>query len=396
MHICFLCDEYPPGPHGGIGSLTQTMGRRLVARGHRVSVVGIYRQSGAAVEDDHGVRVVRLPHSRLPWTGFLVHGVRLRRALRRLHAEWPIDVVEGSELSFALLPRRSPWARVIRLNGGHHFFATTLGRHPRPWRSWLERRSFARADHLCAVSEFVAKVTRPLLALGERPIEILPNPVADDYFRRDRTDGDAGLIVFVGTLCEKKGVRQLVLALPKVVAAVPEARLQLIGRDTVDRASGVSFAERLRGLLPPELAARLEFTGHLGRAEVVRRLAQADVAAFPSHMESQGLVIVEAMAGGKAVVTSRTGPGPEIVEHGLSGLLCDPHDPTSIADQLISLLTNPALKHALGRAARQRAADVFSEAALYPRAESFYRRCADASRGDAASVADDAVRVEVR
>jgi glycosyltransferase involved in cell wall biosynthesis len=395
MHICFLCDEYPPGPHGGIGSLTQTLSRRFVTRGHRVTVVGIYAVPHVEVEDDLGVRVIRLPHSRLPWTGFLVHGFRLRRALRRLHAESPIVVMEGPELGFALLWRRSPWARVIRLNGGHHFFATTLGRRPRPWRSWLERRSFARADNLCGVSEFVANVTRPLLRLTG-PIEILPNPVDVDHFRPGAGAAEPGLIVFVGTLCEKKGVRELVQALPQVLAAVPGARLQLIGRDTRDPASGSSYTGLLRDLLPAELASRLEFVGHVDRTELVRRLARADVTVFPSHMESQGLVIVEAMACGKAVVTSKAGPGPEIVDHGVSGLLCDPYDPASIARQVISVLTNPTLKAALGHAARQRVVDVFSEDVLLPRAEAFYQGCADARRGESAAPADRTARAEAR
>lgn len=379
MHICFLCDEYPPGPHGGIGSLTQTMGRAMVARGHRVTVVGIYRVPHRKEDADQGVRVIRLPHSPLPWTGFIVNGARLRAALRRINDDTPIDMIEGPELGFAMLPRSFPSAKVIRLHGGHHFFAVTLGKKPRPWRSWLERRSFSRADHLCAVSHFVADVTRPLLHLGTTPIEVLPNPVDTSHFQPSPETPADGLIVFMGTLCEKKGVRQLVQALPAVLGTVPNARLMLLGRDSHDPVSGGSYAEMLRTLLPHEQTQRIEFAGHVGRGELPAVLARASVAVFPSHMESQGLVIVEAMASGKAVVTTGTGPGPEIVEDGVSGLLCDPHVPASIAQQIIAVLTNSDLRTRLGAAARIRAVNVFSEEALVARTEAFYARCVESA-----------------
>ncbi len=375
MHIGFLCDEYPPGPHGGIGSFTQTMGRSLVARGHSVTSVGVYKIPKLQIDYDNGVRIVRIPHAQVPWSGAVVHGFRLRKMLRQLHAETPFDVLEGPELSLWMIPRHYPWAKVIRLNGGHHFFSATLGKAPRPWRSWMERRSFAHADHLCAVSKFVIDVTRPMLHLEGRPVEILPNPIDTNLFQPTTTPVEPGLITFVGTLCDKKGVRELVLAMPQVLKAVPHARLRLIGRDSRDPVSGGSYTDMLRGLLPAAQMSRIEFTGHIGRAELPSYLALSDVMTFPSHMESQGIVIVEAMACGKAVVTTGTGPGPEIVEHGISGLLCDPHDPASIAEQLIAALTDRELNARLGRAARERAVNVFSEQALMSRTETFYERC---------------------
>jgi glycosyltransferase involved in cell wall biosynthesis len=304
-----------------------------------------------------------------------VNGARLRRELARIHAEAPISLIEGAEAAFAMIPRAFPVPKVIRLNGGHHFFAVTLGKKPRPWRSFIERRSFRRADHICAVSQFVADQTRPLLGLDGRPIEVLPNPVDVHHFQPTATPVVDGEMVFVGTLTEKKGVRQLVLAMPRILEAAPHARLVLVGRDTPDPADGGSYAAMLRSLLPPALASRIEFKGHVSRGDLPGILARASVAVFPSHMESQGLVIVEAMAAGKPVVTGMLGPGPEIVEHGISGMLCDPHDPESIADQVVTLLGDSALRARVGLAARVRAEQVFSENALVARTESFYARC---------------------
>ena len=382
MRICLLCNEYPPGPQGGVGSVTRTLGRALVTRGHHVTVVGTYPPERAGVEDDRGVRVVRLAHTRVRGAGFVANGARLGRTLWSLHRESPFDVLEGPESSLAMVPKGLPAEKIIRMHGGHHFFAVTLGAAPRPWRSWLERRSFGRADALCAVSRYVGETTRGLLGLGGRPIEVLPNPVDVSLFRpRPEIPEEPGVVLFAGTVCEKKGVRQLVQALPAVIEAVPHARLVVAGRDWTDPGTGESFTEGLRRLVPPGLADRVDFLGRVEHDDLPALIARSQVCAFPSHMEAQGLVVVEGMAMGKAVVASRTGPGPELIDDATSGLLCDPYDPASIAERVVRLLKDPGLRRRVAAGARERAVGCFSVDVLAGRNEAFYERCLGSRNG---------------
>ncbi len=376
MHVCFLCNEYPPGPHGGVGSFTQTLARALARRGHQVTAIGFYPQGRAGEENDEGVRVLRLPHAELPGTGFVVNGARLRGALRQLHQQSPIDIIEGPEISLAVIPEDFPAAKLIRMNGGHQFFAATLGAQPRRWRSWLERRSFAHANHLCAVSNYVAETTRQLLHLGNRPIEILPNPVDTTRFQ-PQSPGleEDGLILFVGTVCEKKGVRQLVEAMPQIVAAAPHSRLWVAGRDWHDPQTGESFIEKLRGMIPPELADKVIFKGRIEHAQLPGLMAKASVCVYPSHMEAMPLAWLEGLAMGKAIVASETGPGPEAIEDGVSGLLCNPHEPSSIAEKILRLLKDGELRRRLAQQARKRAVNLFSVESLTARNEEFYAHC---------------------
>lgn len=375
MHICFLCNEYPPGNHGGVGSFTQTLGRALVKRGHKVTVIGVYPAERAGEEDDEGVHVVRLPHSRVKGTGFLVNGMRIRHALSRIHTNSPIDVIEGPELSLAPLPRDFFARRIIRMQGGHHFFSITLGQKPRLWRSWLERRSFARADAFCAVSRFVAETTRRFLGLGNLPIEILPNPVDTELFHpRPDITPVPGRIVFVGTLCEKKGIRQLVQAMHEIVRCVPQAHLIAVGRDWRDPRNGSSYLEALRLTIAPEVRERIAFPGPMPREQLPELLATAEVCVYPSHMEALGIVCLEGMAMGKPIVASKTGPGPEVIEDMESGLLCNPFDPRSIAGKVITILCDPNLRQYLGQNARLRAVEQFSVQVLVNRNVAFYRR----------------------
>jgi glycosyltransferase involved in cell wall biosynthesis len=376
MHVCFLCNEYPPGQHGGIGSFTQTLGRRLAQQGCQVTVLGFYSVASVQHEDDQGVEVRRLPHTRLRGVSLWVHGLRLRRELCRLAAAGPLDVVDGPENAFAAVPPTAPGCKIIRMNGGHHFFATTLNRQPALWRAWLERRSFAHADHLAAVSRFVAETTRRLLHLGNVPIEILPNPVDTEHFRpMPQVPVMPGLIGFVGTLCEKKGIRQLVQAMPEIVAAVPEARLMACGRDSADQATGKSFRQTLQASLSSETVCRVTFAGHVENARLPVELAAAQVLVYPSHMEALPVAWLEGMAMGKPVAAGNAGPGPEIIQDGVIGLLCNPHDPHSIAAAVIRLLQDRPLAERLGAAARQRVTQEFSVERLVQKNQNFYRRC---------------------
>ena len=376
IHIVFLCNEYPPDPHGGIGSFTQTMARALTARGHKVTVVGFYTRKQELCERDSNVTVIRLPHTRIPGSGLITNAKRLAWELERIHAESAIDIIEGPENSMALVPKSFPAAKVIRMHGGHHFFFTTLGKKPRLLRSWIEKRSFRNADHLCGVSKFVAETTRDLLHLGDRPIEVLPNAVNVTQFRpHPHLEEERGLIVFVGTVCEKKGIIQLVQAMAQIVGAVPEAHLCVVGRDSIDPKTGGSFTEQLRQLMPSELKSHVEFRGPVEHALIPELLAKAEVLVYPSHMEAIGIALIEGLAMGKGMVIGHAGPAPEVVENGVSGLLCDPYSPVSIADSVIMLLKDQQLRNRMGARARQRAVDLFSLDTIVKRNEAFYRRC---------------------
>lgn len=382
MHICFLCNEYPPGRHGGVGTFTQTLGRSLVARGHQVTVLGVYKGATGREDDDRGVRVIRLGHSGLPKTGFLINGRRIRQELAKIHLETPIDILEGPELSLASISNSFPAVKIIRMNGGHHFFSVTLGKKPRPWRGWLEKRSFSHADRVSAVSHFVAETTRDLLKLNGAKIEILPNPVDVSKFHPlNEVTEEPGLLVFAGTVCEKKGIRQLVQAMPSILEAVPHARLLVLGRDWHDPQTGQSFTAYLRTLIPPHIKSHIIFEGSVDNSILPTYLARAQVCLYPSHMEALPLAWLEGLAMAKAIVASRTGPGPEVIEDGASGLLCDPYDPKSIAEKVIALLKDERLRGHLGAEARARAVNHFSIDTLVKKNEAFYRECLKERRG---------------
>jgi len=376
MHILFLCNEYPPFPHGGIGAFVQMMARQLVKSGHRASVVGFSTVAEFRQENDLGVNIYRFPKNSKGKLGLVQGYFELSKFINKLNSHGAIDLIEGSELSFGLLPGRLPAKKIIRIHGGHHFFSMTLGQPKRLSTSMIERYSFKRADYFCAVSHFAAETTRKLMGIKNRPIEILPNPVDIQLFRPfPEIPEQDGLIVFTGGLRKKKGIIQLLLAMPKVFEEYPFAHLRIYGADTKDRLTNQSFLQILKNEIEPAIASKIEFRGAVPHDDLPRINALASVLVYPSWMETQGIVVIEGMASGKPVVASQTGPGRELIEDGISGLLCNPHDPDSIADSLKHFMSDRKIRTIVGSNARKRAKELFSLDVLIPRNIKFYEDC---------------------
>lgn len=370
MHICFACSEYPPAPHGGIGSFIQTLGRELVKRGHLVSAIGMYGYGPhlAGEHNDMGVRVIRVPSTGLPLLRILPNRLRQRKAYFDLHRETPIDIVEGSEAAFARIGGGLPGLKLLRMHGGPAFFGIRSVKQLR-----AERWSFRIADEICAVSQCVADGTKQILGLADRHVEVIPNPVnVDEFYPPADGSEEEGLLVFTGTVIERKGIRQLIEAMPAIVAAVPSAHLEVYGGENVPEPT-VPFAKVLADSLPPEIGARVSWKGRVSRAILPDALRRASVCVYPSHIEAMPIGWLEGLATGKAVVASKTGPGPEIINDNITGLLCDPTDPRSIAEKVIRLLKDAEERRRLGAAARKLCVERYSLPALVERNIAYYQ-----------------------
>lgn len=330
----------------------------------------MYPDAYAGVSQDQKVNVIRLSRRGLPIIRLAVNRGKFARALSSLHEDHPIDIVEGGEMEFWILTRSLPGKKLLRMHGGPTFFETGVR-----IQAWKERWALHVAEHLCAVSHCVAEGTRRVLNLGDRPIEVIPNPIDTSLFvpgSRSVPEED-GLILFVGTVAERKGIRQLIQAMPHILAAVPHARLEVYGGEVIDPAPPAPLTAELIRSMPPEVAERVEWKGRVDRRILTQAIQRANVCVYPSHMEAMPIAWLEGMAAGKALVVSKTGPGPEIVDDGVSGLLCDPREPKSIAQQTIRLLRDASLRCRLGATARQIAVERYSLDKIVERNLSYYQ-----------------------
>lgn len=377
MHICFLTGEYPTKgmPQGGIGSFVYTLAHKLVENDILVTVIGLYPIDKEIIEIEDGIRIVRLPLCKRRWASFLQNNKILSDKLKELcQSDNPIDILEGSELSFAFMSGKMPFKKVIRMHGGHHFFAVTLGNRPVFWRGWQEKQSFKNADYVCAVSDYVAKTTKELLHLA-CPIKTIYNPIElNEFYQANPDKAIYHTVLFVGTVCEKKGVRQLILSLQYLIDKYPDIHLNIAGRDWYNKEIP-SYIGKLQKEMPVDLLQHVTFLGPVEHNDIPKLIETAQICVYPSLMESFGIAWIEALAMGKPLVGSKIGPAYEIFKDGETGLLCDPYSPESVAEKISYYFENELLAVEIGSKARKDIINRFSVDNLVQENIVFYKSC---------------------
>lgn len=382
MHLLIVCEEFPPAPHGGTGSSYQDLALAIASKGHAVTVVGIsttedIRSTRRDVQS--GIEVLRMP--RAPTRLGAVLGAeeerwRLKRAIKEIHRRRPIDLVEASDYN-GWLSRGggiSGVPNVVRIRGSNLFFDAELGRESSPVEKRHEYASLVRADNLASVSEYAARRTLEVVGFPHLDCEVIPNAVDTDWFSPGSvTQGEDGLIVFVNSISERKGVGALLQAFALVSRNFPASRLVLVG-DCGDGRLHPHLERALAGLAI-EVRERVKLVGRVSRAEVRDWLRRAAVCCYPSRMETFGIAALEALSVGKPTVFTKLGPGPEVIEHERTGLLCDPYRPTDIAACLERFLRNPEFAEGIGLRARADVLNRFSIEAWTKKNLDFYRRC---------------------
>ena len=345
MHICFLTNEYPKEgfPHGGLGTFVKTIAEELVSKNIQVSVVGLNYNPIDETEQLNGVTVIRIKRSKVKGLAWFFNSKNIGKTIDAIHRKAPIHIIEGPELSLAFLPKIKDIKYIIRLHGGHHFFAEGENRGINWWKGFQEKRSFKKADAFIAVSNYVKSHTAKFLSYHNKPIEVIFNPINSQLFQPLETAIEVSNITFAGTICEKKGVRQLIQSFPMVKEKFPNVILNLYGRDWLFP-DGSSYIKMLQEIELPKIgniSKDIIFHGAVSYNEIPSAYAKAAVCVFPSHMETLGLVAPEAMVMEKPVIFTKLGPGPEVIADGETGWLCNPHEPKEIANTIIQVLSNP-------------------------------------------------------
>ena len=390
MRLLYIANEYPPAPHGGIGIFVRSLAQSLAHEGHEVAVAGLdpgRRQTTQYLEE--GVRVLRLAPEyatgpRLQWgrydlsPGIITGRVFLSRQVARFAREFRPDLVESHDwcgpLWFA--PLRP---LIVRLHGAHTLQARHRGARPGRVLRFLERRNVQAADALIAVSEHIGRATLAALGLPNKPFEVIYHGVDCNRFRPLAAPKDPGEILYVGTIHERKGVRELFSAVRQVLAEVPGSHVTVVGR-LPSGSDGATLTRQLITSLPAAARRRVRFAGPLPHEELPKVYSRAAAVVFPSRFEAFGLARAEAMACGAAVVTAPHTSGPELIEHENSGLLADPANPIELAEAIVRLLRDHSLRRRLGEQARRRALERFNLAAQVQRNVAFYEKVVANSR----------------
>jgi glycosyltransferase involved in cell wall biosynthesis len=362
LRICFLIDELATA-----GTETQLLALiRRLDRGRFAPYLCLLRGDrprSRALEPDDCV-VSRLGVGSLCRPSTMAKMFRFARWLRREQ----IDVLQAYFPDSSYFGLTAAWLAGVpqrirtRNNVGH-------------WLTPLHRRLGRVLNRLTTTTIANCRAARDALLEAERPspesVIVLENGVDLERFLAVRplltTAPASACVGAVANLRHVKGLDVLVRAVAKLSATHPGLRMQVAGEgeargDLEREAAALRISECV--LLPGAISNIPEFLGRL------------DVAVLSSRAEGMSNAVLEYMAAGRPIVATAVGATPELIEDGVHGLLVPPGDDTALAAAIGRLLEDRELACRLGDAARRRAVERYSRAAMVRRFEEFYRKLA--------------------
>ncbi len=408
--MLLISREYPPFVGGGIGTYTVRMARALARQGREPVVVTVGDVDHPTVEEDGGVRVVRLPFLAYvelepDWAGprpsilaspsgpachaafWAFHRESVLAMQLREHLPWLLETFKpraieapdtGALLWFILNERRlgrgplagmgrdgppvlvhlhSPTAWIEELQGG-----------PQPGRAMAELRSMERdvlrwADGVACPSRALAEWTKRWEPPIDGKIRVTPYPLGE------KIDVDAPtpakpIALFVGRMERRKGFDTLAEALGMLGDRTP--RLRVAGRDTFDWVTNEHFGE---AAIKRHLTAhdRIDLLGELEPQDLSQQRRECAFGVIPSPNDNFPNTCMEAMAAGQITIAARAGGMAEMVEDGVSGLLFTPEDASDLARAIErAVAMSREQREAMGRAARERIASICGDEAVVP------------------------------
>ena len=398
MNVALLTREYPPDVYGGAGVHVEYLARELAAL---VDVTVHCWGDDRPLAGPGEPKVV----AHRPWEALSGSSAHLA-ALQAVSIDLTMAAgVEGAEVVHSHTWYAQFGGHLAKLIYGIPAVCTVHSLEPmRPWKeeqlgggyavsSFCERVSLEAADAIVAVSsEMRRDVLACYPAIDPDRVRVIYNGIDAEVYKPDPAthvlerygiDPDKPSVVFVGRITRQKGVTYLCDAALEIH---PSAQLVLCAGAPDTPEIGAEIAAKV-DRVRAERGNVIWLEQMLPKREVIQILSHATVFVCPSIYEPLGIVNLEAMACETAVVATRTGGIPEVLEDGVTGLLVpfEPRDDGSrapvdperfavdIAARVNELVRDPERAAEMGRAGRRRAIDHFSWRAIAEQTVELYR-----------------------
>jgi phosphatidyl-myo-inositol alpha-mannosyltransferase len=367
VKIGIVSQSYYPR-YGGVTENVHHTAVELRRRGHDVTIITSHFRKGEA---NHADGVERIGYNVLiPFNGAFVDlalGLRLRSQLRALFRSYEFDLLHTHAPLVPTLPLMAiqaascPQVGTFHTTGGPSRMLDLARFYLAPVVEKLDARiavSTTARDYAASWFPGVYRVIPNGVDIERFHPSVLPFPV---WKEKDRVN-----LLFVGRLDPRKGAHHLIAAMPEIVRRTRgRARLLIVG-DSYLR-------PRLEASVPTAIREHVVFLGHVPSADLPRWYATGDIFVSPaSGNESFGIVLIEAMASGRAVVASDIPGYRSVVTPGQNGLMVPPGDVAALAETLVSLVDDCARRRTLAENGRARSVE-FSWPRVTDQIEGVYR-----------------------
>ena len=356
MHIVLVCREYVGSIRsGGIGSYMEEIAKAYLDIGHKVTIVTASDDTRKEYEyvSSDGIKIIYLSGGDFVVEKYeswkykklrcIYRFISYRKKIRQVLKSIPdIDIVEVADYGAeALFISDINVPVVIRLHTPQSLSISNLEVvRPKWWQIHrimpirAEKKILEQARYITACSNAVLNWVAEHFDISYAYTEVINNPISrpsNIQIKKKDTYNAEKVIFYAGTICETKGVGDLVDACNILRTHGVSIRLKLAGK-------GGSYLTALQKRAENNKWTWIEFLGTLSRDKVYENYVNADVCCFPSWWENMPMVCLESMALGAIVVSTDSGGTSEIITDGYNGFLTSRQNPESLFKTLSRVL----------------------------------------------------------
>lgn len=353
MKIALTTDSFVEG-QGGVSTAVAALARNLRQCGHEVMVYTAadpsHEHSDLDVVGLRALRYERLPGGRAPMAP-----ISLVQELADFH---PAVIHNHSMGSMGLQSLAAARLLGIPILGTCHVFLAGFLKYApisldgvplTKDLAWRYTTTFF--NHFPLVTTPSAAMQRELVANGLKvPVTVISNGVDTDLFSTaSRMEDDAShqpVVLHVGRLGYEKRVDMVIRAFFRLANDFPKARLMIVG-------DGSERTNLQASVNESGLSGQVDFVGAVPHSQLPTVYSQADIFVTASTIETQGLVVLEAMSSGLPIVGVDALALPELIHHEVNGLLVPPEDETAFSQATARLLSSADLPREMGCASRR-------------------------------------------
>jgi glycosyltransferase involved in cell wall biosynthesis len=355
MKILVLTWEFPPRIIGGISRHVAELYPELVKLGHKVHLITVQASGVDDYEIVDGISVYRVPvANNSDFFGWVVHmnESMVACATKLLDDEGPFDILHAHDWLVSDAAINIHQRHLIPLIATIH--ATEYGRY-NGIHTDTQRYVNNKEIDLAAAAQRVIVCTKYMRSEMERAlqcpldkVDIVNNGLSTERatrsqhmnfdraaFRGQFAEPEESIVYYVGRLTHEKGIYLLLNAAPKIIAETDgKVKFVIIG-------SGDAYSILLQHQAwDLGIYHKVLFTGFMSDDDLSKFQAIADCAVFPSLYEPFGIVALESFAAKVPVVVSDTGGLPEVVRHGVTGVVTQVNNSDSLAAGILEVLQN--------------------------------------------------------
>jgi L-malate glycosyltransferase len=351
MKICMYTSEFPPDV-GGISTYVYNLSKRLVERGHEVTVItrGTWKETYCEeIEKIYVYRVKFFPSFPSP---FKIHQLFINKLLKYLNFGFdiihlhgtlvPVKPIFDSSLPVIFTSHGASKKKLEYMEAKTlHFFIVKLLRKN---LFKLEQEIVEKSDIITAVSNSSADDLRTYHKF-KKQITIVHNGVDTSFFIPSEKKSNLKSILYTGRFEIFKGLYDLIESSRIVCKKYPDTKFVLIG-------SGTIFDNLKKQVNKFKLEDNFIFTGFLSKSQIIEYYQNATVFVLPSYREGFPTSLMEAMSCGVPSIATNVEGNFELIQNGENGLLVPLKNPEKLAESIVYLLENEELRSKIGRNAR--------------------------------------------